>query len=644
MNIKPICFKKTIMRLVFLILFLIVYTFSYAKIWTISNNNLEIQFNDQNNLITVKDKRINKLWEQKVIDESLKTLKTIQQGNKLSIKMSGKFDFTAVLELNALSALEISISADKNTDMTELNFPSAFCAPDKNHYLLETDGEGLLLPLTDNRYPLGKSMTYFCGGGLAMGWMGITDTEFKSGYMAILETPYDAGMETKKENGLITFSPIWVASKEKFAYDRKVVYHFFDKGGYVAQCKTYRDYIWKKNNVLTLKQNALKTPAISKMVGAVHIYVWDNARNIDFVSELKKSGIEKAMILWNPNHTPYPKKGFDTKLKELGYAEGLYELFTDLKLRDTANYQLEPNRPLKFALTVYPGKFNELAIKGKSGKSISNQFGHTSNPITIRTEMMKRIEREFEDYSFETYFLDVYTANGLFENYTKNNPLTRQQYAEAVIKNHQIITDKYHQFIGGEWGADYIGSNMVYNHGMMTLQRTWFGSKVGEKGTIYYNGDWRNNERPSIMLGTRVAPDTYLEFSINEYTRVPLYDLVYHDAIVSSWRWEDANHHTPEIWWKKDLFNILYGNAPLWSIDKDRWDAYKNTFIESYKNVCPWLQQIGYDEMISHRFVTPDHEVQETVFSSGKRAIVNFGDTAYNFEGNLIKPRGFITF
>ena len=89
-------------------------------------------------------------------------------------------------------------------------------------------------------------------------------------------------------------------------------------------------------------------------------------------------------------------------------------------------------------------------------------------------------------------------------------------------------------------------------------------------------------------------------------------------------RWEDGNQHTPEIWWKKDLFNILYGSAPLWNLDRERWEAYKNTFIESYKRVCPWLQQIGYDEMVSHRFVTEDHKVQESVFSSGKKVVVNF--------------------
>ncbi|MDZ7605440.1 MAG: hypothetical protein U5K79_07580 [Cyclobacteriaceae bacterium] len=113
---------------------------------------------------------------------------------------------------------------------------------------------------------------------------------------------------------------------EKFGYERKVTYHFFDKGGYVAQAKTYRDYIWKKNNVISLKVKGKRFPAMDKMMGAVHIYVWDKAREVEFAKELKSSGIDKALILWDANHTPYPEIGYDNQLKELGYTTGGYEL------------------------------------------------------------------------------------------------------------------------------------------------------------------------------------------------------------------------------------------------------------------------------------------------------------------------------
>ncbi|HLN72978.1 MAG TPA: glycoside hydrolase [Prolixibacteraceae bacterium] len=632
------------MKVIFLTILILTVCFSVnAKIWTLSDKNLDIQFDDQSMLLKVTDKRCSKTWEQTPLKEKFTVKQTTQKGNTLNVFLEGQFPVNVSFCLNESSALEINLTADNSIAFNELAFPSAFVTPNPQHYILETDGEGLLLPADDLKYPLGNGITYSCGGGLAMAWMGVVDNNFQSGYMAILETPFDACLRTFRDNGLVTFSPVWLPSMGQFSYDRKVTYHFFDKGGYVAQCKKYREYAWKKNHVITLKENQQKTPAMEKMIGAVHIYVWDNAREVSFARELKSSGIDKAFILWDANHVPYPEIDYDSRLKELGYATGGYELFTDLKLKDTISYPVDLHGPYRFARTTYPGLFNELVTRKRDGKTNFNQFGHTACPSVMQPHIKARVERELKEYPHESYFLDVYQANGLFECYSEKHPLSRQGYAEEVIKNQKMIASDYHQYLGGEWGADYCGSNAVYVHGMMTLQRTWWGSGIEKKGTIYYTGDWSSNPRPTQMIGTRVANDTYLKYSINEYTRVPLYELVYHDAIVTSWRWEDGNHHTPELWWKKDLFNILYGTAPLWNLDRNRWEEYKYTFVESYKNICPWLQQIGYDEMISHRFVTTDHTVQETVFSSGKRVVVNFGMSDFQYEGKVLKAKSFIT-
>jgi hypothetical protein len=46
------------------------------------------------------------------------------------------------------------------------------------------------------------------------------------------------------------------------------------------------------------------------MIGAMHIYLWDDAREVSFAREMKEAGIDKAFILWNPNHPPYPEAGY----------------------------------------------------------------------------------------------------------------------------------------------------------------------------------------------------------------------------------------------------------------------------------------------------------------------------------------------
>ena len=48
---------------------------------------------------------------------------------------------------------------------------------------------------------------------------------------------------------------------------------------------------------------------------------------------------------------------------------------------------------------------------------------------------------------------------------------------------------------------------------------------------------------------------------------------------------------------------------------------------------------LGYDEMLSHEFLTPDHAVQETRWKSGAVVVVNFGDTAFRtHDGRTVEP------
>jgi len=142
----------------------------------------------------------------------------------------------------------------------------------------------------------------------------------------------------------------------------------------------------------------------TKMIGGVQLYVWDKARELDFAKELKSSGIEKALVLWDANHTPYPEIGYDNKLKELGYATGGYELFTDIHLRDTVFSEFDSNGPLRFAHTVYPGKF-QYAARPKDGRTYFNQFGHTSCPLAIRPEIYRKVGNKLKEYLHETLFL-----------------------------------------------------------------------------------------------------------------------------------------------------------------------------------------------------------------------------------------------
>lgn len=609
----------------------------------LKNKDLCVRFDTRTALVSVKDLRSGQVWVQSPFADSVAVrvcAADIRDG-QIVADLDAVFPFTATLSLEG-SSLTFRLSGDPEMKMDSFVYPAPFAVKDKGWYILETDGEGMLLPVDNQDYDYGDGITYFCGGGLSMAWKGLVDTDFKSGYQIVLETPFDACLrDFRQDNGLLSFCPVWLSSMQKFAYDRVVTYHFYNKGGYVAQCKTYRDYIWEKQGVKTLRQKAEEKPAVARILGATQVFTWDTGREVSLLEEMKEAGIDKLFIFWDSNHVPYPNPGYDNAIRSLGYAAGGYELFTDLHPRDSIARPFDYNGPARLRHGVYPGLFNALAARKPDGSTYFNQFGTYACPSTMQEHIVAKLDRVVKEYPHDGLFLDVYQANGLYECYSPVHPVTRQGYAESIICNYRMIEEKYGFFMGGEWGAEFAIPYSIFNQGMMTLQRPWWGSEIEDPGTIYYYGNWRNNPRPSIHLTTCTAGPTIYKYCLNETIRVPLYELVYHDAVISTWRWEDGNPRYPELWWKKDLFNMLYGTAPYWSLDRSLWEAYCKTFVQSYKQVNPWVSRVATEELTDHRFLSPDRKVQLSVFGCKKGIVVNFSDEPYSYEGLTVAPRSY---
>lgn len=585
---------------------------------------LQVSMDRNDAHLTVTDLRCGRQWEQ-ASDAAVRVLRASVKDGCIKASLQGDFPFEVCVSLNDAS-VSYTISAPQDQPMDTLAFPSAIRVQDDSYYILETDGEGMLLAVNDLDYPCGDGIAYFCGGGLSMAWKGIVDANLDAGVQAVLETPFDACLRTfvQPSEGLLSFKTVWLANMQNFGYERKATFNFFDKGGYVAQAKKYREYVWKKNGVVSLKEQAQTYPVINDLVGSTQVFTWDDGRQESVLSQMQQKGIRSLFVFWDANHRPYPKPGYDNFIRSLGYRAGGYELFTDIHLCDTAMYVHDYLGPNRHRHGVYPGLFNELSARKADGGTYSNQFGTYICPATVKPYMYAKLDRMMSEYPHDAIFLDVYQANGLHECYSPDHRIDRRGYAESIIRNYKSIRERYNTVMGGEWGAEFAIPYSIFNQGMMTLQRPWWEGEMMDPGSEFFFGDWKNNERPSIHVTNCKAGPSYYKYCLNEAIRVPLYQLVYHDAVITTWRWEDGNPRYPELWHKKDLYNMLYGTVPYWSITKGLWEESMEKYISSNKMVTPWLREIGMDEMVSHEFLSEDRTLQKSVFSGGKAIIVDF--------------------
>ncbi|CAN5541106.1 hypothetical protein BH11ARM1_BH11ARM1_12700 [soil metagenome] len=233
------------------------------------------------------------------------------------------------------------------------------------------------------------------------------------------------------------------------------------------------------------------------------------------------------------------------------------------------------------------------------------------------------IPAELKTHPYHARFIDTVTASPFREDYNPLHPLTRSQDRENKMALLKFCSQDEHLVTGAETGIDPSVPYLHYYEGMMSL------------------GPYRLPDAGTDMVAYRKPTPDFLKYQVGEKYRLPLWELVYHDCTVAQWYWGDASNKAPEVWDRRDLLNILYGTAPLLMFDKTRWEVEQPRMAQTYRNVCTWTRKVGYDEMLNHRYLTPDRTVQQTDFAGGDSVIVNFGDRPWKADGLTVLPMKF---
>ena len=230
-------------------------------------------------------------------------------------------------------------------------------------------------------------------------------------------------------------------------------------------------------------------------------------------------------------------------------------------------------------------------------------------------------------FAFHARFLDLETATAPNECYSPRHPLMRSEDRQLRIGLFDYLRSMG-QIAASEGGADWPAHALHYQEGSLTLINFCL-IKGAYIGTTPFD-----------------LSDDYIAMQFNMARRVPLHKLVYHDSVLTTSRW----NHTPNRWQKGaeywdqwDLLHILYGGMPIFAVDGANIAAKGPRILQSYRAICGVLEKTAGSEMLAHRFLTPDRQVQQTEFANGWRVTVNFDSQKpyQTAEGAKIEPKGF---
>src|SRR5215813_14543865 len=461
-----------------------------------------------------------------------------------------------------------STAQEGETFLRQLDWPGALDARDIDYTLL-SNGRGTLLPRNwpKEYYPI-RSITP--EGRIAatdhsvlqshvieswsMSWWGFQ--KGRAAMMLIVETPDDASYQFKHPAGGPTvIGPRWRAQLGRFGYSRSVRMSFVENGNYVELTKRYRRYVMESGLFVSLNEKIARTPLVNDLIGTPHTRISilrnrsvdsdrydtkDQSQNYSLttfeeraqnVRDLKSKGFERALVFvsgWprlgydrqHPDPLPPPEKaGGWMGLKKLvdtcravGYPVILHDQYRDYYL-DAASYDPQ------FAVHEEDASLPPQQFPGsRFGDSKQGQIpfmrhwdGGTQAYLNARFmlgHLLKNYELFFaHDIHAQGIYIDVIGYVPPDEDFNPEHPTTHYDAMRGQIamlnwsrQNLGIVATE----AGADWVVPYV--DLINSSG------------GGSKAVL-----------------------------------VPLYNLVYHDAVIVSFGARDE---------KNLLQGLLFGGVP----------------------------------------------------------------------------------
>lgn len=609
-----------------------------ARMVALQSATLRVDFDTSSGCFEILDLRNGGKWPMAPPGEAPANVADVRVGG-------GRRGLTAKLQ-TAAGAAELSLEIQEPAELlvrlkpaqpgrwAEVAYPSPLRPPSRQAELVLPTDEGAILPAAGVGIPrLLGDYTYHQFGYL-MPWFGFVEGE--RGVMAMAETPDDLSIRVGKAgqpNPLLTAGVVWLPSRNGLRYERRLRFCVLDRGGYVAMAKRYRKWLVDRGRFRTLADKAKELPAVGKLIGAVDVY--DHSPGDEVLNWMITNGIRRAL------YSGPRRKANNEKALAAGYLTARYNNYASIATPELlAAWNAKPNPGHHFLCACMDEVF--VRRDGSPQPGFAIPFGATGGVVapdrlkTVRDAyrcsaaklawLRKTLPNEAEEQALAALFLDVETASPPTECYSKKHPLTRTDDIRERTRLFDYLRS-IGQLAGSEGGADWAAPALHYQEGSLTLNRL--------------------NYLKGIYVGTAPfdLPDEYIAAQFDMARRAPLHKLVYHDSVLMTWRW----NHTPnrwargaEYWDDWDLLHILYGGMPIFVVDKPNIERKGDRILQSCRNIGGVLEKTGGSEMLSHRFVTVDRQVQETRFDNGWAVRVNFGKAgAYSGEGHRLGPKSF---
>ncbi|WP_266157191.1 glycoside hydrolase [Dyella silvatica] len=361
---------------------------------------------------------------------------------------------------------------------------------------------------------------------------------------------------------------------------------------------------------------------------------WGGGVSIATIEQLRASGMSRLWLglgdgweggLWHPEAI--------AAAVHAGYLIGPYDSYeTALSRQENPDW-----------ITAHLGQqaYQHCAIVLDNGKPKSGfqQSGHYTDPRCVKPLMEARVHALRNKVPFNSWFLDAYATAMVFDSYRPGATMTQQQNAQGYIASMRWLAETLHLPTGSEDGNATTAQGFVFAHGMQTPVIAWGDPDMGSgarknKTSPYYLGNWYPADEPSVFFKPVPLKALYRTVYIDPTYRLPLYQAVFHDSIITTHHWSFDNLKLSNVHIENELTQLLYNVPPLYHLSAASLKTRLPSMRRQDAFFRPLHQALATQALTDWRGLSPDKRLQQTTFADGTRLIANFADETRQSHGD----------
>ncbi len=359
---------------------------------------------------------------------------------------------------------------------------------------------------------------------------------------------------------------------------------------------------------------------------------WGDGVSIQMIDALVESGLDRFLLCVDGWEKIDMRPQVASYAEEQGFLLGTYDGFHSIHDPKTAGTD-QSWSTAQFDETLY----REGRILRANGKPYSgfNKIGYLLSPIAARPYVERRVNQNFENVPYSYYFMDCDAFGEFYDDYHAGRNVSQSEDVAARVDRIRWIGQTFNVPVGSEGGSYLFANVLSVAEGVFLPVIGWSDADMRNRESEYFIGRWYPSEEPEVFFQQAPLKDRYIRLHVDPRFRLPLYEAVFHDSVITSAHWNTSHFKYANIVQTVALTEILYQTPALYHLNANRFEQMKSNIVkhaELFKKTHSYSYRYALDDF---QFLTRERDVQKTRFGE-LEIISNFMESDFYFQGKKI--------